>query len=144
MLIGQLTLALVSVFAGAALYISVVEQPARLVLDDKNLLAQWQASYRRAARMQAALVVLSGALGLVTAWLTHDWRWIVGAAMLLANGPYTLLGIMPTNKHLNGVAVEEGDPTTRAMIKTWGRKHVVRVALGMAAMLIDLWALAVR
>jgi Domain of unknown function (DUF1772) len=129
MLIGQLTLALVSVFAGAALYISVVEQPARLVLDDKNLLAQWQASYRRAARMQAGLVVLSGALGLVTAWLTHDWRWIVGAATILTNGPYTLLGIMPINKYLNGVAVEEGDSTTRAMIKTWGRKHVVRVAL---------------
>lgn len=57
---------------------------------------------------------------------------------------YTLLGIMPTNKYLNGIAVGQGDPTSRAMIKTWGRKHVVRVVLGMAAILIDSGVLAVR
>jgi hypothetical protein len=140
MLVGQVTLVLVSLFAGAALYISVVEQPARLVLDDQALLAQWRPSYRRAAKMQAGLVVLSGALGVLAAWLTKDWRWLVGAAAILANGPFTLLGIMPTNRLLNGMI--QGDATSRALIETWGRMHAVRTALGVLAILADLWALS--
>jgi hypothetical protein len=141
MLVGQIALVLAAVFAGAALYITVVEQPARLVLDDRSLLAQWKPSYRRAAKMQGGLVVLSGILGLLAAWQTNDWRWVVGAALMLANGPYTLLGILPTNKLLNGIAVERADATSRAMIKTWGRMHIVRTALGIVATLSFLWAL---
>jgi len=141
MLVGQFALALAAVFVGAAVYITVAEQPARLLLDDRGLLAQWKASYRRAVRMQSALVVLSGALGLLAAWQTRDWRWLVGAAAMLANGPYTLLGIMPTNKRLNGIPVERADSGARALIRTWGRLHSVRIALGIAAMLSFLWAL---
>ncbi|MGO9702918.1 MAG: DUF1772 domain-containing protein [Xanthobacteraceae bacterium] len=141
MLFGQITLVLVCLFAGAALYISVAEQPARLSLDDRSLLAEWRLSYRRAAKTQAGLVVLSGALGLAAAWLTHDWRWIVGAALILINGPYTLLGIMPTNKLLQATAAERADDASRAMIKRWGRLHAGRTALGFAAILADLWAL---
>jgi len=141
MLISQITLAFASMFAGVALYVSAVEQPARLVLDDRGLLAQWKPSYRRAAKMQGGLVVLAGGLGLLAGWQTNDWRWIVGAAVILANGPYTLLGMLPTNKLLNGIAVEHADSTSRDLIKKWGRMHAVRTALGIAALLFFLWAL---
>ena len=60
--------------------------------------------------------------------------------VLVANWPYTLLGIMPTNHVLNAIAPEDAGPKSRALIVKWGGLHAVRTALGAAATVIFLWA----
>lgn len=140
-LLGHLALVLSAAFAGAALYINVAEQPARLGLDDLNLLKEWKPSYAGGYAMQGSLAVASGLAGLITVWMTQDWRWTVGAALILANWPYTIFGMMPTNHRLKAIPEGEAGPASRAMIKTWGSLHAVRTSLGIAATCAYLWAL---
>jgi hypothetical protein len=141
MLIGQLALTTAAAFAGAAFYVNVVEQPARLQLDDRALLAEWKPSYHRGALMQASLAMISGILGLAAWWMSGDWRWIVGAVLILAPWPYTLIGIKPTNDRLNAIPVEAGDAASRRLVEKWGSLHAVRTAFGVAASIAYLWAL---
>ena len=100
MLVGLVALAVAALFAGAALYINVVEQPARLKLDDRALLAQWQPAYKRGFAMQASLAVLGSLCGAAAWWQTGRPAFLVVGLVLLSNWPYTLFGIMPTNRAL--------------------------------------------
>jgi hypothetical protein len=139
---GQLALIGAALFTGAAVFVNLAEQPARLALDDRGLLLEWQRSYLRAAPMQAGLAVVAGALGLIAAWQSQDWRWFAGAALILANWPYTLLAIKPTNDRLHAIKPEQADAKTREMVIAWGTLHAGRSALGALATAAFLWALA--
>ena len=141
MLFGPLALVLAAAFAGAAFYINFAEHPARLGLDDNSLLKQWKPSYDAGYTMQASLVAASGILGLLATWTGQNWHWLVGAALMLANVPYTFIGIMPTNHKLKAMSEADAGPNSRAMLVLWGRLHAIRTLLGISATLAYLWAL---
>ena len=142
MAMGLIALAVAALFAGAALYINVAEQPARLKLDDRALLAQWQPVYKRGFAMQASLAVLGFVCGAVAWWQTDRLAFLVGALVLLSNWPYTLLGMMPTNRALMATDPARAGPASRALVERWAVLHGGRTALGLAATLVFLWALA--
>jgi hypothetical protein len=139
-LAGQLALIAATLFAGAAFYVSVAEHPARLELDDQTALAQWKPAYQRGAMMQASLAIAGFLLGALAWWQTGGWLWLIGAVALVANWPYTLVGIMPTNNALKATDAAQAGPKTRALLEKWGALHAGRTALGIAATLIFLWA----
>ena len=138
------TLALVcaALFTGAAGYITLVEHPARLQLDDAPLLAQWQPSYDKALPIQSGLAMAGGVAGIAAWYLSGDWRWIAGSVVLLANWPFTLLAIMPTNNRLKAIRPDQAGPKSRALLVSWGQLHKVRSVLGLASTLLFAWPLA--
>jgi Domain of unknown function (DUF1772) len=116
MFAGQLALVIAALFTGAAVYINVAEQPARLELDDQALLTQWKPAYKRGTAMQAPLAVIGFLAGMLAWRQTGDWRWLIGAAILIANWPYTFIGVMPTNKSLMATDPANAGPQSRRLI----------------------------
>ena len=140
MIIGLLALTAAAIFTGAAFYIGVVEQPARLSLDDRALLTEWKPSYKRGAAMQAPLALLGCLLGLLAWWQTSQSGFLLGGIAMIAPWPWTLIGIKPTNDALLATGPDRAGPQTRALVVKWGALHSVRTALGALATLAFLWA----
>lgn len=140
MFTGQLALTIAALFTGAAIYINIAEQPARLQLDDSSLLVEWKLAYRRGYMMQASLAIIGGFFGVVAFFTTFQWRWLLGAAVLLVNWPYTVIVIMPTNRRLMNTPPGAATAETRRIIGRWGILHVGRSVLGLIATVVFLWA----
>jgi anthrone oxygenase-like protein len=137
---GQLALIVAAMFTGAALYVLVCEQPARLTLDDRALLAEFKPSYKHGAALQAPLALIGCGLGLLTWWNVDDWRWLAGAIAICGPWPWTLLVIRPVNRQLLDTALTDAGPRTRALLVRWGHLHLGRLILGAVATAFFLWA----
>ena len=142
MLAGQLSLVCAALFTGAAFYINFAEQPARMALDDRALLSQWKPAYKRGYTMQASIAIAGFLLGLTAWWLTGRLAFVAGAVLMLANWPWTMVAIMPTNTTLMATDPAEAGPRTRALLVRWNGLHAVRTALGALAIVAFLLALS--
>jgi hypothetical protein len=129
-------------FAGAALYITFVEHPARLECGTELAATEFVPSYRRASVMQASLAAL-GFLSAITAWARGaDPTILLGGGLLALVVPFTLIVIFPTNKRLLDPGLDRGSPLAAQLLLRWGRLHAVRSVAGALAFGVMLWHLA--
>jgi hypothetical protein len=106
-----------AIFAGAALYINLVEHPARMRLETSLAAKQWAPSYQRATWMQAPLALLSFIAG-VGAWLVGGGvAWLTAAGLMGAVVPFTFIVIMPTNHKLLAPDRDLSSSETRALLE---------------------------
>jgi len=140
MTFGLLALIASAIFGGAALYVNVAEQPARLHLDDRALLTEWKPSYKRGAAMQAPLALAGFLLGLLAWWQASLSAFLIGAIAIIAPWPWTLIVIKPINDALLATDPDKAGPQTRSLIVRWGTVHAVRTAMGALATAAFLWA----
>jgi Anthrone oxygenase len=127
-------------FAGAALYITVVEHPSRMSLETGIAAAQWAPSYRHATWLQAPLALVSFLAG-VTAWLLGAGiGWLVAALVIGSVVPFTLIAIRPTNHKLLMPGRDLSSAETRLLLERWGRLHMVRTTLSLVGSGIYIWS----
>ncbi|MGH7391844.1 MAG: DUF1772 domain-containing protein [Candidatus Rokuibacteriota bacterium] len=123
-------------FAGAAVYINLVEHPVRMGRDTRTAATLWAPSYERATLMQAPLAVTSLLAG-VAAWLAGGGvMWLVAALLIGAVVPFTLVAIAPTNEQLLAPGRDLASDETRALLEKWGRLHAARSVMSLAASIL--------
>ena len=125
-------------FAGAAIYITAVEHPARLACGAELAVREFAPSYHRATLMQAPLALIGCAAGIVAGWQRSDLVLAIAATLLGAVVPFTLAIMLPTNKRLLNPALDARSPAALALLVRWGRLHAVRSVLGGASFVIFL------
>jgi len=131
-----------AVFFGAAVYVNLVEQPARLSLGGQLAVTEWRPSYKRGTRLQAPLALI-GSVSALVAWAAdHDRGWMIGGLLFILVIPFTLIAIFPTNRRLESQDLDLCSEEAVRLLRRWGRLHAVRSVLGGAALLIFLLTLS--
>lgn len=125
-------------FAGAAIYINLVEHPARVSCGTELAIREFGPSYKRAAVMQAALAMIGCLAGVTAAWQLRDPATFAAAVLLGLVVPFTLIVILPTNKRLLDRTLDPLSAGASHLLARWARLHAVRSVLSSAAFVVFL------
>jgi len=127
-----------SLFAGASVYINLVEHPARMECGVEVAATEFSPSYRRATVMQATLAAV-GLASSIAAWLAGAaFWWLVAGALLGSVIPFTLFVILPINKLLLSPTLDKQSVEAERLLARWARLHAVRSVLSGLALLLFL------
>lgn len=128
------------VFFGAALYISLVQQPAVLETGVDFAARFFGPMYRRAALVQASPALSGFAAGVAAWWEGAGRLWLAAAVLLVSAVPFTLVVIRPVNDALlarDRLVANE----LEALLVRWGHLHWLRTASSGLAFVTCLFAL---
>jgi Domain of unknown function (DUF1772) len=123
-------------FAGAALYLTTVEHPARMSVGASAALQEFRPSYKRAAPQQAALAIVCFLCSVTITLLTQQWLWLLGGILVGVVVPFTLIFIMSTNRLLLDESKPLDAQTLESLLAKWARLHAVRTILSVVGFLV--------
>jgi hypothetical protein len=138
---GLYAFAVAGSFLGAAVYIGVVEQPARLALSGRAMIQEWKLSNRRGTLTLSVFAVISVILAYVQFRTDGDVRWIIGGVTILASWPYAYFVMMPVNVWLYAISPGSAVSPVRKLMRDWGLLEWGHALIGFAATCAFAWAL---
>jgi Domain of unknown function (DUF1772) len=144
MVLLALTTAIAGTFFGAALYVSLVEHPARVSCGTETAVQEFRPSYRRGAVMQGSLSAIGSLLGLAAAWQLHDVHVGINAILLGLPVPVTILFIAPTTRQLLDPTLDATGPRAASLLARWSRLHWIRTTLGGVAFALFVFRLVIH
>jgi hypothetical protein len=137
---GLYAFAVASAFLGAAIYIGLVEHPARLTLGARAMVREWAVSDHRGTILLTALSLGSAVLAFVQYRLGGDVRWIIGGLAILSSWPYEYYVLVPVSIWLCAVPPEKSAPA-RKLMRDWGLLEWGYALIGLVACGAFAWAL---
>ncbi|XP_052810382.1 uncharacterized protein LOC128238464 isoform X2 [Mya arenaria] len=139
---------LAGLFAGNAMYINLVDHPARMNLKTPEMRIVWKEGFHRAKRIQGTMVLI-GAAAATGAWYLEEnadrrLPWLLGAGLFITVWPWTLLVMIPDiNRNLDeNVLKNRGEAWSRDHMIRWNKQHGFRTLVSLGAFGIFLYALA--
>jgi hypothetical protein len=138
---GLYAFAVAASFVGAAIYVGVVEQPARLTLSTGAMIQEWAPSNRRGTLLLSVLAVVSAILAYIQFRADADVRWVVGGITILASWPYAYFVMMPVNVWLCAISPGRAVSPARKLMRDWGLLEWGHALIGFAATCVFAWAL---
>jgi len=132
------------IFCGAAVYVNLVEHPARISCGVPLAVTEWRPSYKRGTLMQAPLALIGSLSALAVWWFQGGAAWLIGGVLLLLIVPFTLVVIFPTNKRLESQELDLHSEEASRLLQQWGRLHAIRSILSGVAFLAFLSALTAK
>ena len=138
---GLYAFAVAASFLGAAIYIGVVEQPARLALSGRAMIQEWKLSNRRGTLTLSVFAVISAILAYVQFRADGDVRWIIGGITILASWPYAYFVMMPVNVWLFAISPGRAVSPARKLMRDWGLLEWGQALIGFAATCAFAWVL---
>jgi hypothetical protein len=141
MRLGLCAFAAAAGFLGAATYISLVEQPARLALSTQAMIQEWIPSNRRGMLMLSVLAVASAVFAQAQFATNGDVRWTIGGLTILASWPYAYFLMVPVNVLLYTIPPGRAVSAARRLMRDWGLLEWGHVLIGFAACGVFAWAL---
>jgi len=129
----RVAVATTGIFAGAALYVGLVQVPAILEgsSSKSDMSNQFKSYYHRAASFQGALGIVSSSLIFYLFYKggKTDKNLLASAGMLMGIVPYTIFHLIPVATPL----LEGRDAEAQENLVSYARRHLVRVALSGGA-----------
>jgi anthrone oxygenase-like protein len=138
---GLYAFAVAAAFLGATIYISLVEQPARLRLNGRAMIQEWKLSNRRGTPVLSILAVLSALIAFIQFRMSGDVRWIIGGITILASWPYAYFVMMPVNIWLFSIPLGRPVSPIRKLMRDWGLLEWGHALIGLAACCAFAWPL---
>lgn len=129
------------IIAGGAIYINIVEHPARMELDDsQSLHRQWRESFDRAKLLMAgtSLLPIVGGIAAFAIDQTKGKPWLITAIMLAFNVPYTAIAMKPKvidPIYEYEVALKKPPGEIRDTVAKWNSFHKVRTVVDISALI---------
>ena len=138
---GLYAFATAASFLGAAIYIGLVEQPARLALGGGAMIQEWKLSNWRGTLVLSVFAVVSAILAYIQFRTDGDVRWIIGGVTILATWPYAYFVMMPVNVWLCAIPPGRAVSAARKLMRDWGLLEWGHALIGLAAACVFAWAL---
>ncbi|HEV2235435.1 MAG TPA: DUF1772 domain-containing protein [Ktedonobacterales bacterium] len=118
-------------FAGSALYESLVASRTTLALDDPA--ARFARGFRASGAFQAPLVLVGVATSVTAAVLGGTYLWALGALLMSLVVVITGVFVFPVNARLLRPDPSPGDGARRGLVVRWYRLHAVRGLIALTA-----------
>jgi hypothetical protein len=79
--------------------------------------------------IQASLAIIATGAGITRRATGGGLGWLLGAVVLGAVVPFTLVVILPTNHRLLDASLDKASQEAEALLTRWGRLHALRPAV---------------